>query len=340
MESQASKRVNQADIARLAEVSVSTVSRALSGQMGMSAELRERIRRIADNLGYAEALRSAATEHAVVYLPMHPVNGGLHPIFQEILESARATAEQEGLALYPKLLPEGAVDLACVERNRETHGTNAAIMFYTNPLPEVADYFQREGSLVLVNAVDMDMRFDSVIANNYAGARLATRAMIESGHRRLLFVTGDLRHPWMERVRGFRDAVAMAGDVEGEVLEIGHDRYETALSRFAEIFGRKERLPFTGIVCVNDLTATGVMQAASDHGLTIPDDVSVIGFEGMAFAEMTTPRLATISVDRAAIGVEAIRLLKRRIADPRAVPQQVQHGVTFVAGGTIGSLGQ
>ncbi|MFT4180712.1 MAG: LacI family DNA-binding transcriptional regulator, partial [Rhizobium sp.] len=139
---------------------MSTVSRALSGQMGMSAELRERIRRIADNLGYAEALRSAATEHAVVYLPMHPVNGGLHPIFQEILESARATAEQEGLALYPKLLPEGAVGLACVERNRETHGTNAAIMFYTNPLPEVAQYFQREGSLVLVNAVDMDMRFD------------------------------------------------------------------------------------------------------------------------------------------------------------------------------------
>lgn len=335
MEVNTARRVNQADIARAAEVSISTVSRALAGQGGMSPELRDRIRRIANELGYADNQRADSALKAVVYLPMHPVTGGLHQVFQDILDGARQAAEQDGITLFPKLLPEGAIDLACIERNREAHGTNAAIMFYTNPTDEVAAYFEDEGALVLVNTVDLNMRFDSVIANNYAGSRLATLKMIEQGHRRLLFVTGDLRLPWMERMRGFNDAIAGSPGVEGEVVEIGFDRYETALTHFRSLFAQKPPYRFSGVVCINDLTATGIMQAASEHGVRVPDDVSIVGFEDMAFAEMTTPRLSTIRVDRHAIGLDSIRLLKRRLAERQAIPLQVQHGVSFITGGTI-----
>ncbi|MFE8115575.1 LacI family DNA-binding transcriptional regulator [Brenneria goodwinii] len=331
-----SKRINQADIARLAEVSVSTVSRALSGQVGMSAELRERIRRIADDLGYTENQRAGAAANVVVYLPMHPVTGGLHEVFQQVLEGAKLEAEQEGYVLFPKLMPEGAVDLACIERNAQAHDTDAAIMFYTAPEPEVAEHFTRHGSLVLVNTVDMSMQFDSVIANNYAGARLVTQRIIANGHRRLLFVTGDLRFPWRERMRGFMDAVEEAEGVTGDVLEIGYDRFETALAYFGKVFAQKEAFPYSAVFCVNDLTAVGVMQAASEEGLVVPADLSVVGYEDMTFAEMTTPRLTTVHVDRYTIGRESIRLLKRRMSEQHAIPLQIQCGVRFIEGATLG----
>lgn len=329
------RRVNQVDVARAANVSISTVSRALSGQGSMSPEVRERIRLIASELGYAGGQRADHAVRAVVYLPMHPVTGGLHQVFQDILDGARQAAEQEGIALFAKLLPEGAVDLACVERHKDAHDTRAALMFYTNPDEEVAAYFETQGALILVNTVDLRMRFDCVIANNYAGSRLATLKLIAQGHRRLLFVTGDLRLPWMERMRGFKDAIAASAGVTGDVLEIGFDRHETALAHFRSLFAGPRPHDFTGIVCVNDLTATGIMRAASELDIRIPEDVSIIGFEDLPFADMTTPRLSTIKVDRHAIGVESIRLLKRRLADRQAIALQIQQGVQFIEGGTI-----
>ncbi|WP_176085271.1 LacI family DNA-binding transcriptional regulator [Martelella sp. HB161492] len=332
------KRINQADIAELADVSISTVSRALGGAHGISPEVRERIRRIADELGYSErppvSLAVPAVK-AVVYLPMHPVTGGLHPIFQETYDGIVAAAAENAFELFPKLLPEEDIDLALIEENAESHATATAFMFYVDPVPEVARFFQHSGSLVLVNNIDADMRFDSVIVDNYAGSKLATRKILAAGHRNILFVAGNLRYSPRERLRGFYDAIAECPDACGQQVVIGYDRHETALDYFKRYFESRENWDWTAIVCGNDLMAIGIMQAARECGLSVPDDFSIIGFDDISWSAMTAPRLTSIRYDRAGLGEEAIRLMKRRIEFPDAPVIKAVEGVTFVEGGSI-----
>lgn len=339
-----SKKISQADIATRAKVSISTVSRALGGAHGISPVVRAKVRRIAEEMGYSERIRPFGPRlvepaiKAIVYLPMHPVTGGLHPIFQETYDGMVAAAAQNALQLFPKLVPEEDLDLSFVSRQCEEHGTSTAFMFYVDPVPEVAHFYQQSGSLVLVNNVDTKMRFDSVIVDNYAGMKLATGRLLEAGHRRLLFVAGNLRYSPRERMRGFFDAISECPDATGEQLVIGYDRQETALEYFNRFFGENELWDWTGIVCGNDLMAIGTMQAARENGLNLPDDFSIVGFDDISWSAMTAPRLDTIRYERVGMAEEAIRLLRRRIENPSAPVIKAVQGVSYIEGGTVRRL--
>ena len=271
------RKIIQADVAKLADVSVSTVSRALAGGSGISLDVRNRIREAAAELGYVERTRSGAVD-VVVYLPMHPVTGGLHQVFKEIFDGVRLAAGANNVTIHPRMLPMNAVDLACVTYEAEECKTTAALMFYMDPPQDVADFFLAKGSLILVNNVDPDMRFDSAIPDDFGGSHLATRKILESGHRKIAYVTGNTRFSASERQRGFLSAVAGTPGAQGSIIDIGHDRYETAYEYFDRLFAGSSSLEWTGVVCANDLMAMGIMSAADRTGIKVPDDLSLMAF--------------------------------------------------------------
>lgn len=329
-----SRKISQADIAKLADVSVSTVSRALAGGNGISVEVQSRIREAAAELGYIERSRSSAID-VIVYLPMHPVTGGLHQVFKEIFDGVRLAAEANDVTIHPRMLPMNAIDLPLVTSEAEEYKTTAALMFYMDPPQDVAEFFLEKGALVLVNNIDHQMRFDSAIPDDFGGSLLATRKMLEMGHRKIAYVTGSNRYSASERQRGFLAAVAETKGAEGSIIDIGHDRYETAYDHFNSLFSQRRPLEWTGLVCGNDLMAMGIMNVAERNGVKVPDDLSIAAFYDLGWAGMTSPPLTTIHVDCKALGVEIIKLLQRRIADRRAVPIQLKMGVTHVAGATV-----
>lgn len=329
-----SRKISQADVARLADVSVSTVSRALAGGNGISVEVRNRIREAAAEIGYVERTRGNAID-VVVYLPMHPVTGGLHQVFKEIFDGVREAAEANDVTIHPRMMPMNAVDLACVTHEADECKTNVALMFYIDPPQDVADFFLEKGALVLVNNIDHEMRFDCAIPNDFGGSLLATRKILEKGHRKIAYVTGNNRFSASERRRGFLAAVDATPGAEGIVIDIGHDRYETAYDHFDKLFSTDSPLDWTGLVCGNDLMAVGIMNAAERNGIKVPNDLSIVAFYDLGLTGMTSLPLTTIHVDCKALGVEIIRLLQRRIADPTAVPIQLQMGVNHVPGATV-----
>lgn len=328
------RKISQADVAKRADVSVSTVSRALAGGNGISAEVRNRIREAATDLGYVERARSGAIS-AVVYLPMHPVTGGLHQVFKEIFDGVREAAKANDVTIYPRMLPMNAVDMACVTYEAEECGTTAALMFYMDPPADVAEFFQKNGALILVNNIDREMRFDSAIPDDFGGSRLATARILAKGHRKIAYVTGNNRFSASERQRGFLAAIADTPGAEGSIIDIGHDRYETAYDHFDGVFSKRGPREWTGLVCGNDLMAMGIMNAAERNGVKVPDELSIVAFYDLGWAGMTSPPLTTIHVDCKALGLEIVRLLQRRIADPAAVPLQVRMGLTHVPGATV-----
>ncbi|WP_425051603.1 LacI family DNA-binding transcriptional regulator [Psychromarinibacter sp. S121] len=330
----APRKINQADIARRAEVSISTVSRALSGAPGTRPEVRARILEIASSMGYSvpEALVS---ERVAVFLPMHPVTGGLHQVFQENFDGVKDAAAEHGVDIFPYLMPEADITLDRIRGIMDDHQTRNAICFYADLPDDLSEYFRDEGTMVIVNNIDPKMRFDAILPDNYSGSAMMTEHVIAAGHRKIAFLVGNLRQNPKLRLAAFRDVAAAHPEVEAEVINIGYDREETAYEHFRRFFATHGKPEWTAAVCANDLMALGVLQAAWEAGLKVPDDFSVTGFDNIGWSQMATPRLTTLDVDRREMGREAVRMLRRRIATPDAPVHTVLQGCTFLAGASV-----
>jgi len=193
----------------------------------------------------------------------------------------------------------------------------------------------RETPVVLVNGTDPHLRFDGVSPSNFFGAYMATQRLIAAGHRRILHITGSHRNTIRERVRGFETAVASVEGGEGRLLQLTfHGSATREAHEVTADFLAKEP-GFTAAFCMNDFIAVGTLDAATEAGRRVPEDFAIVGFDDLPCAAMTNPRLATMRVDREAIGREAVNLMMARFADRTAPARQVCHGVVPIPGGSL-----
>jgi DNA-binding LacI/PurR family transcriptional regulator len=331
---------NQIAIARAAGVSVSTVSRALSNAPGISAERRTQIQKLAREAGYhGRGPAIGATRTLLTYVTATIATGGLAPFYDAVVKGLIDSAREAGLRLAVRLVDETVLDLARVLRDKTAETPIATLLVGIDPSAEIASYFKAEAApLILVNGYDPEMRYDGVAANNFYGGALATRRLIEAGHRSLLYIEDHIRWTTIQRRRGFLAALEGAQEVRGRVLAITGNR-EAAL---ADEIARRQRgeVDWTAIFAVNDMTAIRVMGALEAKGFRVPTDVSVIGFDDLPYASMMNPPLSTMAVDCGMLGRQAIALLLRRLAEPDANPLQVECGVGSRTGGTIAQFAQ
>jgi LacI family transcriptional regulator, repressor for deo operon, udp, cdd, tsx, nupC, and nupG len=334
------RQANQIAIARAAGVSVSTVSRALSNAPGISEERRSQIRKLAQDAGYfGRSAMPAATRTLLTYVTASIATGGLAPFYEAVVAGLAAGAADAGLVLAVRLVDENNFDLRRVRRDNAELQAIATLLVGIDPRPEIgAHYLERGDPLVLVNGYDPSLRFDCVAPNNFYGGALATRRLIDAGHRSLLYVEDHIRWTTIQRRRGFLAAIEERPEIKGRVLPIRPDRE----ARLGAEIGRRKRgeTDWTAVFTVNDTLAIQVMGALETAGLRVPDDVSVVGFDDLLYAAMISPPLSTMTVDCTALGRQAIALLLRRLAEPTAVPVQVDCAVHAKSGSTIALLAQ
>lgn len=328
------KRLRQADIADRAGVSVSTVSRALANEPGISAAVRRHIMAVAAELGYP--LRPSAAPFAgLALITSDSATGGLSAFYEGVVEGLRQAAAERGVPFAIRLVREQRMTPAAVAQHLADTGADSLFLVGIDPSQDLRDWQQSTGTpLVLVNGTDPLMQFDGVAPANFFGALMATNRLLAAGHRRILHVTGVHRHTIRERVRGFDAALAAAG-AEGRLVplpfhgEAGREAHAATEAVLAEDPG------FTAAFCMNDVIAVGVLDAAIEAGRRVPDDFAIVGFDDLPCAAMTDPCLATMRVDRLALGREAMALMEGRFTDRAAPPRQISHAVTPVPGGSL-----
>lgn len=328
------RSANQLDVARAAGVSVSTVSRALSNQPGISEEIRSKITKLAQELGYrarGEAGQAARVIRA--YVTGNAVTGGLVPFYNAIVEGLNAAAMTAGLILEIRLIRDPSLTLARLDRDTEEAASAGTMLVGIDPSPELAVRLATQKRVVLVNTFDPEMRFDCVGPNNFYGGALATNLLLSAGHRSLLHVRDHLRPTTYQRHVGYQSAIAMTEGARGIVAD-APDADEGKLAELARQ-RKAQATDWTGVYCVHDLAAIRLIHALEAEGYRVPQDISVVGFDDLPAASMMSPRLSTVRVDCQAIGAQAIALMLRRLADPDAGVVQAECGVTAVAGGTI-----
>lgn len=330
------KRLRQADIAAMAGVSVSTVSRVLANEPGISESVRQHILKVAAENGYSARTVTGPLRGGLALIASDGVTGGLSVFYEGIVEGLRAGALDAGIPFEVRLIRENRATPDVVHEYMQTARAGGLFLVGIDPSAELRAWLEDAAiPTVLVNGTDPRLRLDGVSPSNFFGAYEATARLLNAGHRRILHLTGSHRHTIRERVRGFKAAIAEVEGAEGRLVSMtfqgsaSHEAHELTAAVLGENAG------FTAAFCMNDFIAVGVLEAVTEAGLRVPDDFAIVGFDDLPCALMTNPPLSTMRVDRVTLGREAASLMVARFKDRAAPARQICHAVVPIAGGTV-----
>ena len=320
------KRLQMADIARLAGVSVSTVSRALNGSTLVNAATRERVAELARSLNYsinlsAQNLRLKKNQTIAVVVPFDAMSRQhiSDPFFLSIVGSIADALTDRG---YDMLLSR--VDAERLDTASALYDAGKAIGIvvigqwrHHDQLNELA---ARRVPLVVWGGQLPQQLYCSVGGDNLAGGLLATRHLIERGRRHIAFV-GDAGLPEvMLRQQGHHQALAAAGIARNPQLDLPVP-FEIGAARAALDALFASDAGVDGVVASSDLLALQAVQAAQAAGREVPQDVAVVGYDDMPVAAYSSPPLTTVHQPVGQAGVEIVDALLGLLAGERATPR-------------------
>ncbi len=305
------------DIARMAGVSVTTVSRALNNAPEINGETRERVLEFCRKEGYRTNLLArslSASRTNVIGVVLSDISGPIHAALALHIETYAA---QLG---YQVMLCSGQPGESRIEglfdflTGQRVDGILLASA--SNSAHELLARYQSAVPTVLLGAfapVESTLRVNSVSTDNYVGGQMAARYLHRLGHREVVYLgvregsgTHQLRH------QGFLDAAAELGMVTETVWNRErHSTTEAGYQMARELFLKPFRQ--TAVFAASDLIALGTMQAADELGIPIPEQVSLLGFDDIDYAALPKIRLTTFSQRADALARSGVRLLMELI---------------------------
>ena len=317
---------NMKQIAQIAEVSLGTVSHVLNGTAKVREPLRKRVLDAVAATGYqpsqlARGLRRDKTNILAMVIP-----DIVNPFFPGVVRGAEDVAFANG---YRLVLCNTDNDHAKEQVHLtalRTYLPSGLIVIPSNfsDLTAQAKSYRAYGSAVVcVDRLPLNWQGDTVTIDNIAGAYQATSYLIQLGHRNLAAITGPLHLTnSQERIEGFKRALADHG------IQIAPDHLqETTFDRAGGYAKAQALLSMTprptAILACNDLIALGALVAIREAKLRCPEDVSLVGFDGLDLTEVTTPQLTSVYQSPYQMGATAAQLVLDRLADPTRPVQKI-----------------
>lgn len=327
------RQPTMADIAAHVGVSRQLVSIVLRDMPGASAETRERVLRAAHELGYrpnlgARTLRQTRSWNlGVAFSPAHATE-------PDIVE-----------AIYPAAAERGyQVVLSAQTRTRDTNQAVEELLGYRCaavvvigsdlPQPAMRQLARRVGvPLVAVGAGERNTAYDVVRSAGDLGIALAVDHLVALGHLSIAYVHCASMPPARLRLRGYHRAVAAAG-LEADVMTVsGVDYTEESGAAAGRLLLGRDRMP-TAVVTGNDQEAVGLLQVLSRAGTTVPDQLSLTGFDDSRFAALSSVDLTTVRQDPTLMGRAAVAAALARIDSPETRPSLTVIAPTLVVRGS------
>ncbi len=325
------------DVAAKAGVSPSTVSRVLNDRPGISPRTRERVLQITQELNYSPsvAARSLATARTynIGYVGYKYDSGP-----SADLRSGNVTLTLEGvdkeLTRHGYHMLTTYVDKEAVKRldvPNMVHQSRVDGLILNGPAIRSRFIIQLRNSglpIVLVDNLLNETAIDCVLCDNEGGAYQAVKHLIEHGHEYILFLSGPAE--WLssrERAAGYCCALHEAGlephvvFMSNTIVDTGREAMLTALEEYPDL---------TAVMAVNDATAVGAIQACQQAGRAVPDEVAVVGFDDVSWAQVHTPPLTTVHICWHEIGIQAARRVVDLIERDNQVPIRMRLAVELI----------
>ena len=331
--------VTIADISKACGVSRATVSKALNGASDVSQETARRIRETAKAMGYLSnaAARSLKLRrsYSIGVLFSDKTGGGIsHEYFSMILESVKAQAESQGydITFISKNLGGMHMDYYEHAKYRSCDGVVIASADFQDP-----DIIRLATSEI--PTVTLDYSFDSrssVLSDNVKGMESLVRYVYSMGHRRIALIHGEMTSVTQKRLASFKKTCAELGlQIPPEYIRMAvyHDPRSSGLQT-RELLKLPEQP--TCIFYPDDLSFLGGMSELEKHGISIPDGMSVVGYDGIPLSQVLRPRLTTYQQGAESMGKEAAKMLIDEIEHPDTwLPQQITVEGELLEGSTV-----
>ncbi len=344
MEERTPRRPRIADVAREAGVSKTAVSFAFNSPDRLAPETASRIRDVADSLGYrphpvARMLTQRQTYTLGVLTPQALSVIFSNPFFGAFSEGVALAAEQEGYALHFISPLHGslawAMDHATVD--------GVVVIGLSASHPEVEQIRAAGVPLVMVDSSALPDQ-PAVVIDDEGGARAAAEHLLALGHRDLLVIGVEPPSPALElepdgvmgrRMRGYLGALrARAVEIDPAAIVVGPASIEGGIGAFRRAWDDGQRP--TGVLAMSDAMAIGVMRAARELGLRVPEDVSVVGFDDIDVSQHVNPPLTTVHQPIRRKGESAVRLLLTVVQRRDLSPEQIRLETRLIIRGSTG----
>lgn len=305
------------DVAKRAKVSIATVSRTLNNPSTVDPKTAERVRNAVEELRYfpdGQARSLVSGRSRILGLIVSDIT---NPFFPELVKGFEDVAVHHGYEIMVSSTNYNSALMAqSVRRLLERKVEGVAIMTSEMDQPLIDELVRRKVPSVFLDVGSVHPFISNIQVDYAAGINQAVEHLLHLGHRRIGFISGPLALT-SARIRrsAFLECLARTGILDHENLVIeGDHTIDGGLGAMTRLLD--SGLPPTAVLSSNDLTAIGAMRAVRRKRWSVPDDISVIGFDDIHFAEFTEPPLTTVALSRRELAEKAIYALRQHI-EPR-----------------------
>lgn len=309
-------QVRLIDVAKLAGVSMKTVSNVVHNYQHVSPQMREKVQSAIDQLGYRpnlSARRLVTGRTGMIALAIPETN---HPYFSTIADAVVNAAAAKGYRVLIEQTDSNVENEQAVLRDRET-GLVDGVIFQPSKVTSLEiSQLQSNTPLVLLGEAAIPLTVDHVMIDNVDAAKVATKHLLSLGCKRIAFlgdIEGDLGGATIRRLSGFQSALTQAGILEDHTLVLHVKGFSALEAKQSVIDAIRGGAHFDGILCRDDRFAVGALQALRDCGLESPRDVKVVGWDDSELAQFSYPTLTSVSPNREELAKIAVQLLIERI---------------------------
>lgn len=333
-----SSDVTLRDVADLAKVHTSTASRALNERtrnLVNDATVR-RVIKAAERLGYqpnvlARGLRSNRTNSVGMIIP-----DLTNPLFPPVIRGIEDRLSESGVTLLVASSsndPDKERDILDIMTGRRVDGLIVGTARRSDPALEA--YVRAGNPVVLINRTVDELVVSSVAADDHVGVGLALKHLHGLGHRRVAHVAGNIiASTGLERYQNFLNWSEVIGlDVDPDLVV--HARWfnvQDGAAAFRELLDR--RTGFTAVLAANDLVALGIYDVCAERGIRVPEDLSVVGYNDIPFADRFAPPLTSVRIPQADIGRRTAELILSAIEDPTSVSMSIRLSPELIVRGS------
>lgn len=336
--------ITQADIARRAGVARATVSRVLNGDERVSEETVQKVLQAAQELGYSHPRLDRGKKHFTIIICEGSIGFQLAEgqFFLQTISGISDYCRQAGCSTeiitvrherYDDLVQE-------FEGILQTARADGFLLPSVIPITEaiLAPFLRRAAPLVLINRYLEERPVDCVVNDDLWVGRFAAKHLLERGHRRIGYIGGVKSASAMrDRFAGFRDVLVDAGVFASQLCSFHeHVTIEAGYESARALLQHDRTL--TALFCANDESALGAIRAIRESGLGVPEDVSVIGHDGLVTALDPETTLTTFRFRLYELGYTAAQLLANRIGNPQLPAQHHVVRSEFIPGNTVRSV--
>jgi LacI family transcriptional regulator len=324
----AKKRASITDLAKQLNISVSTVSRALSGHSAISEATIKRVTTLAKELGYqpnslASGLRKGRSNMLGVVVPH--IDGNF---FSQVVKGIEAAASKAG---YHVLICQSNEDVAHERENLETlmnaqvEGILVSLSRTTREFKHFEKVRKRDIPLVFFDRILDGYDVNAVVLDDRAGGYRATKHLLDQGYRRIAHFTGPQHlNIYKLRRQGYEDALREYGmSIEEELVIFGSMDMDDGRAGMEQLLALPQ--PPDAVFSGSDFSAAGALQLLHERGLRVPQDIGLVGFSNELFSRLMVPMLTSIDQHCELMGRSATRLLLQIMQEQsqHAAPQHI-----------------